>query len=174
MKKMRIIVAIAVLAMLGVTQVNAQSAQATGNASAQIMSALECNQVEGEGLRFGGIFASENPGTVTIAPNSTRTEEGGVALFAGLPGGAARFSIVAPSDNVAVTLPANDVVTIVLDGDPGVTMAINDFTSNADAGGILDVLNADGELTVGGTLSVGANQLPGLYTGTFNVSIQAE
>jgi hypothetical protein len=68
----------------------------------------------------------------------------------------------------AITLPTDGAVTIS-DG-ASHTMAVNAFVSNPGTTGTLSGAGTD-TLKVGATLVVGNNQVPGTYTGSFNVTV---
>lgn len=76
-----------------------------------------------------------------------------------------------PSNLITLTGPgtAMTITNLVLDGSPGLTLiqATSGFSRFRidDPNGIFD-------FRLGGTLNVGANQAPGVYTGTFDITIQ--
>lgn len=118
-------------------------------------------------LAFGK-FAAGSGGTVTIHPNGSRSRGGSVVLLPSAGGSVAQFSITGePGSTYAVTLPANG--TVVLASGQS-TMAVNGFSSFPQATGQFG-LGGSQTLSVGATLSVGPNQAPGSYSGSFNVSI---
>lgn len=120
-----------------------------------------------QALGFGK-FAAGAGGTVTISPNGARSRSGGVMLVPSASGSAAQFGVSGePSTSYAVTLPANGTVALV-SGD--YTMAVNGFASSPNAVGQFSLGGAQ-TLLIGATLSVGANQPPGSYAGSFNISI---
>jgi Mat/Ecp fimbriae major subunit len=120
-------------------------------------------------LDFGRIVRGATAGTVTMNPRTdARTRTGGVTLLGGGTPGAARFVVNGtPSRPVQVTLGPRPTLTHV---SGGATMVMNTLTMN---GGINRTLTAAGtlDLRVGGRLVVAANQLDGLYIGTFTVTV---
>jgi Domain of unknown function (DUF4402) len=120
-------------------------------------------------LDFGRIVRGTTAGTVTMNPRTdARTRTGGATLLGGGTPGAARFLVNGtPSRPVQVTLGPRPTLTRV---SGGATMVMNTLTMN---GGINRTLTAAGtlDLRVGGRLVVAANQLDGLYTGTFTVTV---
>lgn len=76
-----------------------------------------------------------------------------------------------PSNTITLTGPgaAMKIDNLVLDGSPGLSLiqATSGFSRFRidDPNGVFD-------FRLGGTLHVGANQAPGVYTGTFQVTIQ--
>lgn len=122
-----------------------------------------------QALNFGGIEMSGGNSVVGIAPASgARTVvsgANGVRLVTGRPGNAGTFTVTGnPNTAVTVTLPS----TITLSG-PGSPMTVNNFSSSPTT----PVLDANGNMTlrVGARLTVGANQAPGTYNGTYNLTV---
>lgn len=121
-----------------------------------------------QALSFGS-FVAGTGGSVVVSTSGARTASGGVLLIPSSQGLAATFSVTGdPNATYTVQLPGNDFVKLT---GPGVDMVINDFTSNPSGAG--GQLGADGSqtLSVGGTLSVGSDQVPGGYSGTFSVTV---
>ena len=118
-------------------------------------------------LEFGTVIESSTPGTVTIpADGSARTFTGGVALVASGAGSRAQFAGAGtPGQLVNIFLgpPANlkdangDLLPI--------SMSLESSSITIDSSHAFFV-------GVGGTVSVGANQPDGDYTGTFTVLAQ--
>jgi hypothetical protein len=125
-------------------------------------------------LAFGS-FAAASGGTVTLAPSGARSRTGGVVLVAA--GGAATSAAFSVSDTdpanasrtYLITLPDDGAVTL---GSGASTMAVNGFTSNPSTFGALS--GGSQILTVGATLTVGANQPAGTYSGNFSVIVNFE
>lgn len=118
-------------------------------------------------LTFGK-FSATGGGTVTVSPAGARSAGGGVVLLSSAVGSAAQFLVSGdPNATYLVTLPAAGAV--VLAG-PGQSMGVN-FTSNPTSTGNLSLAGFQ-TLQVGGTLSVGGNQAPGSYTGSFSVLVE--
>jgi hypothetical protein len=148
----------------------------TADATATIVAPITITKTTD--LQFGTIV--KGVGNVEVTPAGTRSHsisstylltepttdtDVTAAVFAVAGEGAYTFSI---------DLPENGVVTID-DGDLN-TMDVNDFTSNGtDLLGDTDAALIDGTFTlnVGATLTVtdGATQASGLYTGTFDVTV---
>ena len=126
-------------------------------------------------LDFGDIVASGTAGTVRLAPDGTRSRTGGATL-AGNGGEPARFAgLGTPNRQVNISLGSN---TIWITG-PGPRMRVRDFEIGSTPTAILSttptrftIASALGNYNfpVGATLEVGANQTPGDYSGTFNVT----
>ena len=120
-------------------------------------------------LAFGK-FVAGSGGSVIIDPNGARSATGGVFLLASGAGTAAQFSVTGDRKlTYAVTLPANDVVTLTIAGG-GSTMAVNSFVSKPTPTGRLSGSGKQ-TLKVGATLTVGAGQAVGDFSGTFDVIV---
>ena len=147
-----------------VTGTTAMAADATGNASATVESAISI--VETTAMNFGTFAPTASAGTVTIATTGARTSTN-VDELASSPS-AATFTVT--GGNLAaysITLPAS---SITLSDGGSETMSVDTFVS--DAGGS-PALNGSGSDTfnVGAVLTVGANQVAGSYTGTYTVTV---
>jgi hypothetical protein len=121
-------------------------------------------------LAFGK-FVAGSGGSVAIDTNGTRTPSGGVLLLTSGGGTAATFNVTdADPANVnktyIITLPDNGTVLLASGSN---SMALNNFVSSP-AGS--SVLTAGSQiLRIGATLSVGANQPTGNYSGNFSVTV---
>ena len=147
--------AVAALASTG-----ANAATQTATAEVDIIAAVTLTQ--DLGLDFGVVASSAAAGTVTLPTGSnTRTCSASVTCVGTAQRGQFTVSNATTGYNVAITVPASTSLT-----GPGAAMnlalvpSITGFTST----GVAVVFN------VGGTLSVGASQVAGTYTGTYNVS----
>ena len=114
-------------------------------------------------LEFGTAEPTGVAGTVTINPNGTRTASN-VILWASSVS-AVTFNVSGFSSEIyAITLPSSATLT-----GPSGTMTVDTFTH--DAGGSPALSSGSDTFNVGATLHVGATQPPGLYTGTFAVTV---
>jgi Domain of unknown function (DUF4402) len=119
-------------------------------------------------LDFGTLVTGATAGTVTVNPRTdARTRTGGVTLLGGSPG-AARFTATGtPAVNAFITIGTAPVLMRVSGSE---TMTVSNMTLNGGrtrripASGVLDV-------RVGGRLNVAANQRDGLYSGSFNLTV---
>ena len=122
-----------------------------------------------QALAFGKLVAGSG-GSVIIDPNGARSATGGVFLLASGAGTAAQFSVTGDRKlTYAVTLPADDVVTLTKAGG-GSSMAVNSFVSKPTPTGRLSGSGKQ-TLKVGATLTVGAGQAVGDFSGTFDVIV---
>jgi hypothetical protein len=120
-----------------------------------------------------GAFAAGSGGTISVSAAGVRSATGGVTLFTlarlGSPAAGA-FAVQAASNankDFAVALP----VSATLSRTGGGTMTVNNFVSVGPGTNVLTGNPRTGSFTLGARLVVGANQLPGVYTGTFNLTV---
>jgi Mat/Ecp fimbriae major subunit len=153
--------------MLTATQ-STGAASLNGTVSTRVMQQITLTKTND--LRFGAIIQQTAINRITINQTTgARTASRGAAtLLPSLPFGRAQFQITGqPSTQIRVTLPANFAVTRIGGG----TMTVNTMRSNTTGG--LATLNASGQfgLNIGARLNVNANQLSGLYSGNFNITV---
>jgi len=140
------------------------SATASASASATILGPLTLTHTDN--LVFGTLVPTAAAGTVVLTPGGTATGTG-VTVTAIVTPTAAKYTAGGTANRTyAITLPANDVVTIVSGGN---NMKVQDFTCSIASGDL--GAGASQDFTVGATLEVGASQAAGSYTGTYNVKI---
>lgn len=125
--------------------------------------------VANQALAFGSFAPGVSSGAVTISAAGARSSGGGVFLVASGAGSAASYTVGGTSSaTYAITLPSNGVV--VLTSGPN-SMAVNNFSSNPVGTGVMGGGGTQ-TLAVGATLTVGANQATGSYSGSFNVTVE--
>ena len=155
--KIALIGAIAAAAMVST---GANAATQTATAEVDIIAAVTLTQ--DLGLDFGVVASSAAVGTVTLPTSSnTRACSASVTCVGTAQRGQFTVGGATTGYNVGITVPASTSLTGA--GAPmNLTLvpSITSFTST----GAAQVFN------VGGTLSVGANQVAGTYLGTYNVS----
>lgn len=160
------------LAMIGMGAYAAQSSTASASASATIVNPIAITKTSD--LVFGKLAVGAVGGNVAISTADIVSISGAgttVSQPVGNTGNpaAAVFGVTGEAGfTYAITLPADGAVTIT-DG-ASHTMAVNGFVSNPGTTGTLSGAGTD-SLKVGATLVVGNNQVPGTYTGTFNVTV---
>ncbi len=133
-------------------------------------------------LFFGKILASNAAGSVIVAHTGTRTASGGVVLVDNdhRPASFAGRSPTQTNGNRPVRLSIGSNA-IQLTGPVGSTpMTVRNFSPSASPGQFLrtnprnyqinNAANRTFELTVGAELLVNANQMPGIYTGTWTIT----
>lgn len=160
---LRITAAGVALATLGFAS-NASAATATANAQAEILDPLVLTlDVADPRLDFGTIALNGAPGgTVTLTPANVRT----CAATLTCVGTTAtpNFDITGAANRpVSITVPAS----ITLTG-AGAPMTV---TLTSSSSGLTLSAAGAGTFDVGGTLTVGASQAAGVYTGTMTVTV---
>lgn len=123
-------------------------------------------------LNFGTFVADTAAGTVVIAPQATafRSKTGNITLLDSGPGAPSTVAVSgAPSTTFSVNLPTS---TVTLSGPNSSVMTISTFTSSLGTNN-KGTIGGGGTASflVGGTLSVGASQVPGTYSGSFSVTV---
>lgn len=118
-----------------------------------------------------GKFVAGSGGSVAIDANGARTQSGGVLLVPSGSGAAATFNVSDTNpENLnkiyIITLPDNSTVMLTSGSN---SMALNNFVSTPSGSGTLTA--GTQILSVGATLSVGANQPAGNYSGNFSVTV---
>jgi hypothetical protein len=169
-KQFHVAVCLAVgFALCGAGRASAQSNTATAATNAEILTALTI--ANDTPLEFGKIAADPAGaigGTVVIAPaDGARSKTGPVMLVTGTTPTAARFTVTGDS-TYAFTVTNNTASSIsVSDGTDTMTVdtwLLSPASGWTLSGGTLDV-------SVGGTLHVGAAQPKGSYTNASGVSL---
>ncbi|MFM6853269.1 MAG: DUF4402 domain-containing protein [Sphingopyxis sp.] len=146
----------------------------TGQLKVAVLQPLSFIRVQD--LDFGTMIAGTTAGVVRVQPNGTRTTTGGVTLV-GNDQQVARFSGYGSYNQVVlISVSAN---TIQLTG-PGAPMTVSQFEIGSSP--IAPLTTAPLAFRIGATsglftfplgarLAVGANQVPGTYSGTFAVTL---
>jgi hypothetical protein len=152
----------AIALTLGVASQNAVAANATGHASALILSAISVT--ENTQMNFGDIFQTAGAGTVVLTPGNA-ISGAGFSFFGTTAAGkfTATGSATAPA---VITFSSGDTLS---DG-AGHTIPIGTYTTDA---GATPVFTASNNLVfnVGATLTIGAAQVAGNYIGTYTVTV---
>jgi hypothetical protein len=153
------------IAAVGGTSAVAFAATATATVDAQISSSLSVSTTTG--LAFGSMTSGPLGGTVVVNANGVRFATGGVNLSTASVTSPALITIIGkPNATYAVTLPA----TVQLSDGTGNSMTVGNFISTPSGTGQLDGTGQQ-VLSIGGTLTVGANQSFGSYRGVMAVVI---
>jgi Domain of unknown function (DUF4402) len=119
-------------------------------------------------LDFAINVAGTTAGTVVIDPTTdARTVTGGVVAAGGTPQAAQFYTYGGPLQTLQVF---RGPLPVLNRAGGGATMNVTGLTLN---GPTTRFLNAAGllDLRVGGTLAVGANQMSGSYSGTFDIIV---
>ena len=108
-------------------------------------------------------------GTAIVDPNTDAMTTTGGVLHAGRVPYAALFEAISPARAVVIIRLPRDPITVTRVGGTE-TMTVSNWTMSGDARRTLVAQEAF-SFKVGGTLNVNANQVEGLYLGTFAVEV---
>ncbi|MEK6636463.1 MAG: DUF4402 domain-containing protein [Pseudomonadota bacterium] len=131
-----------------------------------------------EGLEFGSLLAGTTAGTVIVSPTGVRTKTGGVTLVGGLVQPARFAGRGSLNQTVLVSLTANNSTLRRVGGTE--TMTLDQLTIGSTPTAVLTTRPQSFRIgsptgifnfPIGGRLNVNANQVPGDYEGTFNVTL---
>lgn len=128
----------------------------------------DTNAANAGNLAFGTITPNISaPGTVTIASDGSRVVSGVTPSGTG-DFGAATFAVTgSASTNFNITLP-----TVAATLTSGLnTMTVNGWTCNDSDLLLQTSTEGTASFKIGGTLTVGANQKAGVYSGPFTVTV---
>ena len=157
MKKFALLAAAATMAF-GASSANAATASA--DATATILQQITVTKTAD--LAFGTIVVGATGGNVTVS-NSGGAITCAAALACSGTNGAAAFNVVGTVGE-AVTVTVAPTVSLT-SGSNSMTATLNPNFSGSYT------LAASNNLRVGGTLAVGANQASGVYSGSFDVTV---
>lgn len=117
-----------------------------------------------------GLATVTTAGTVVVDPNTNAaTTTGGVVAVGGSPH-AAKFEGIAPTGNVVIIRLPKTASTLTRVGGTE-TMTVDTWTLDGTTRRNVQSKTAF-DFKVGGTLHVQANQVEGLYVGTFTIDVQ--
>lgn len=120
-------------------------------------------------LSFGTLISGPTSGTATVTSGGVTTTTGGVIAFGGGSAPASfTITIAQGNPNYTILLPASANLI-----GPGGPMIVDGFGSTPGNGGHIRPPTGFQTMTVGATLHVGANQAPGTYSGTFDITVTA-
>jgi hypothetical protein len=139
------------------------AATVSANATASIVANISIAKVND--LQFGNIVAGVGATTVSLSTAGVRSGDGNPVLGGTVT--AASFTVTGDGTSTyAITLPTTTTLTRAAGAE---TMTVTGFGSNPSGTGILTAGTQN--LLVGATLNVGAGQVAGVYSGTFDVSV---
>lgn len=169
-------------ASLGMTSVAHAQDTATADAFAEILTALQLNVATGTSLDFGAMVVT-GAGTVSLAPDNTLDCSVATIVCSGSTG-VPTFEVAGtPLKNVTVKFDASSAILRRVGGVVGAAadeLVLDSFTSNAsvnNSGPVpfyevsLDGLG-DSSFEVGGDLNFDGSEVPGVYQGSFDVSVE--
>lgn len=142
------------------------------SSTAKIIEPISISNVASEGLSFGTIAKGTTGGTVSIAGTEAgdRTKlSGGLTLSTIDEGRSAKFTVSGESNSTfTITLPESDNVEFGAN-----TMGLSNFRYNGSSSntGSLTLDGTTLDVYVGATLTIGASQAVGTYSGDFEVTV---
>jgi hypothetical protein len=158
------------ISLVGLSAGPAFAATPTANAVSTAAILHPINVIKRADLDFGYVGAGTGAGTVVIDPETdTTTATGGALLLGGSPHSASFVGAAGSSSVVNIKIPKQPVTLTRVGGTQ--TMTVSKFTlQGLDKRFVAKQVAFD--FRVGATLAVGANQVEGLYTGSFDVTVQ--
>jgi hypothetical protein len=167
-KQIRTTLKLAIAAVAVALAPSAFAVDGQANSSATVMQPLTITPV---GALAFGKFGVGAGGSVTISPSGARTSSGVVEM--GGTTTAVRFDVTGETGSTytialvptALTSGANSMTMSTISDLTGANITSGNVTSGALAAGSQSIF-------VGGTLTVGAGQVAGLYTGTLTATVQ--
>jgi hypothetical protein len=149
----------------------------TAPANAEIAVVRPLSFIKVDDLNFGKIIPSNVAGQVTLTPAGVRSSTNGIVLVGNTHQPASFAGDGTFNQRVDISLGSN---TINLTG-PGAPMQVNTFVIGSTPTAVITttprrfrITSATGifQFPVGATLNVGANQAPGVYNGTWSITLQ--
>ena len=162
LKQIRIVTALTLISI----PLSLKAADGTGTASATIVAPITITPVLD--LAFGKISANSGGTVIVNATTAARSLASGnsVLVNQGNTTTAATFSITGEgSSTFSITLPSAPIN--ITHTNAVNTMSVGSFTSTSSA-----LVAGATVINVGATLTVGASQLPGAYSGSFVVTVE--
>jgi len=137
---------------------------------AKVIAPITISNTGSTNLDFGTISTSSTSGSVTVPPEGARVPSGGVSVLSTSSFSSAPFEVTGnPDATCQLSLPGDLDVKLTRQGGTE-QMSVTGFTIGGSTTITLDA-NGDADFNVGATLTLGANQMPGEYTGSFSVTI---
>lgn len=156
----------AVMAVAGTFSTGALAATASGTANATVLQPIAITA--GTALNFGTFSGNASGGTVKVSTGSVRTLTGSVVVASGNTPTAGTFSVTGTGTSTfGITYPANFNVT---SGANTMSVDVSAATNTNPTTGTL--AGGTATLSVGGTLTVAANQTAGAYTGSYTMTVE--
>lgn len=134
----------------------------TQSADASVVIVRAASAEQAAPLDFGRVLPSATAGTMTLSPDGDLRCSGGVVCDP--RGNPARFRVTGSDDLISIGV--SDRVSLA--GPAGETVDLQPLLSTPQ----LRLSGGAGELRVGGTLAIAANQPPGRYAGRYFLDLQ--
>lgn len=169
---MKLSLAVAAAVAAAAFSTGAHAAQASTTATGKVLEPITITK--SADLTFGEFAVGSTGGTVVVTTGGTRTKTGDVVLSSVVDGTRGAFAVAGEADaTFSITAPDTGVLTHT---DTTTTMAV-DFSHDLD--GTSQDNPASGTLTagaatiyLGGTLTAGASQKAGDYSGTATITVE--
>ena len=161
--------AVMVLAICGAG--SAMAATATASSTTTVVTPIAVSKAAD--LSFGNIAAGGTAGTVTVSPDGSRSVTGGTVTAGGTTT-AAQFNVTGQSGLTYAIDFTGTSATLTSGANTMTFTAISDTTASAITSGTATTGTLTGgaqTIYVGGSLTVGANQVAGTYTGNISVAV---
>ncbi|MEZ7500235.1 DUF4402 domain-containing protein [Flavobacterium sp. Arc3] len=187
MKKIILLAFFAIAALSNNANAQTTNTQSTvkTNASAKLIKVMSVANADTDGLDFGTIVLTGVGSSTVImeAADASRTygTNSAAAVNANQSPNTAKYNVTGtPNETYALSFPTDPVVlttaTTATGGNTVSDMTITDFKARfngKDADAVVSILTGSGtdSFAVGGTLNIKADQIPGVYTGTFDVTV---
>ncbi len=171
MLKLTKIALLGAVAAAGMASTAANAATVQGTAEVDIISAVTL--VETTGMDLGIVASSTTAGTVVLGDDaSSRSCTGGVTCVGTTGFSRGVFTVGGAPAGYTVAYSVDAAATLNRVGGGGsMSLALNPSGTATSAGTFTVAAGATAtDFYVGGTLSVGASQAAGQYTGTYNVT----
>jgi hypothetical protein len=153
------------IAISGLYSAVSTAANVTANASANVLAPLAI-ATGTNSMDFGDVAGDASVDTTVVLTTAGATSSPDGAAVGGSPT-AGDFDVTgAGTLAYDITLPADGVVTLTGSGAP---MSVDSFTDSA--GGTSSLTAGTDSFTVGATLTINSGQTAGLYTGTYDVTV---
>ncbi len=168
--KYRTVAEVTIVAILsgGLVGAHADAADVTTNVSATILAPITLQNTGP--LQFGDFFVTGVGQVKILASTGTPNSSGGVQHLGGSVSAAA-FVVIGGDRSYSIELPINASVENTTNA--SATMIVNGFEDSK--GGAFGVISGGTDsFTVGAVINTTAGQMPGSYTGTFQVTVGYE
>ena len=148
----------------------ALAATPPSNAEAEAVILRPLSLLKKDDLDFGSLISTAVAGTATLNPyTGVVTTTGGVTPAAGTTQPALFIGAGSRRMPAIIRLPRNPITITRISGTE--TMTVSDWTLDGNSTRIINA-NQAFEFRVGARLNIAANQAPGTYVGTFDVTVQ--
>lgn len=159
-RRMKVALAIGFVAGMAASA-SSFAATASGTASASVLQPIAITA--GQSLEFGA-FAGNSAGTVVIDTAGARSATGGVLL--------ANNNGTYRQGQFSVTGTGNSTFAITYPSAFNITSGANSMSVTVAGPATGTLSSGSATINVGGTVTVGANQAAGSYTGTYTMTVE--